>query len=491
MALDNLNDLEAKGEDISQEETRDKKEISDKDFSEFKNSIGTQFRNFDSETLRWATKKAETMKGHGKTIDDMTKLFSFHNEVWGKYNEMIARVPLKKRDEFLKLFLDILYGEKHGKTHEQKLKKVEAIGIAIDGFFKYQTLARFEVAKKVKIGKIMQSTLDILHDETPEQFKSVAKNLGNNFFKNAPKATTRNLSNLKIESDPAKFYERFKTIKDLEKFFKTIKNSATEDAKDLIDSTNFSRKERNTFMAELGKLDENNPIAIFKFISDLTEKRDARVEETKKEEKAKKLEEKKEKEGNSDEVSEELGSANEKRKPESLEKKEETEEKDEESYESVDKLKQIEVIEKSMKHAKEVKKTARDIGLPITGKYWTDKNARIGLLKEFGQWDHYKKLNAGDPNIPSNSKRMDGETLRPRWVNYSTKPSNYAESDNTCKHLDKLKDSGYELSTMMGFFSVDWRDDNSPLYTPDDFISKMEFELAKLKGTTVSNVSKN
>jgi hypothetical protein len=458
------------------EDSPNQKETSETetDFKNFLKNLGREFPNFDSFTLRWAEKKAKFLHEKDKSISEITESFAFHNEVWGKYNAMIERVPMQKRGAFLKIFIDILYGEKYGKTHEIKLKKVAALESAINGFDKYKTLARYEIAKTVKIGKIMQSALDILYTDTPKKFESVAKNLGTDFFKQ--KLETRNLKGLKIGDDPIKFFDRFKTIKDLEKFLTEIKTATTADTKDLLASADFSKQEKSKFLTTLSRLDENNPLAIFKFITDLQEQRDIHNQETKaeaKKEKNKKVEKKDKKEIKNVENDEtEVIDLDKKRKEKEAEK---AKNKPEIVDESLEKQQRRLELQKLIHHAEKVKEA---IGTrPDT--FWKDPNQRIPLLENSGELEEYKKLNSDDPNIPSTSKKIDGEKLTPRWVNYK-RNFDMQGSIATCSHLDTLEDSGYKLAGMMGFFSIDWKNDNSRLYTPDEFMSLMKFKLANL-----------
>ncbi len=456
----------------------------EEDFQNFSKSLRTNFPNFDSFTLRWAQRKVENLRKKGKNIEEIDTLFSFHNEVWGKYNVMIERVPMQKRGALLQVFIDILYAEKHGKTHATKLKKVEAIGTAIDGFSKYQDLARFKIAEEVKIGAVMQKTLDILHDETPKQFKAVSENLGMAFFKGSKEIFTRSLRDLKIVDDPKKFFGRFKTIEDLKKFFITMKKAALADAKYLINMTSvFSRRKSKDILTKLDRLDEKNPIAIFNFILELEKQRNDKVIENltkeKKEAKAKKKKENNKQEEDS-EKSDNVIDFKAKRQEKEEGKNEETEDETEVVDESAEKAQKRIEFTKLIEHAEKTKEAAANLNLPNSDEYWKESKKRIELLKESSQWPHYQKLNAGDPNIPSNSKKMDGETLRPRWVNVKPNNLNIKRSEDTCSHLKTLEESGYELSAMMGFFSINWQNENSRLYTPDEYISKMRFELANL-----------
>ncbi len=174
----------------------------------------------------------------------------------------------------------------------------------------------------------------------------------------------------------------------------------------------------------------------------------------------------------------------EKMRKERAEQEGEEEETDEPEIEtSEDKETKIKFLEKCIEHARRVMEACHELGIPTNDPhYWGLEGVRnrVEWLRQKGLWDTYVRFNQSDPNMPS---RTYAQGFRFRWVDLKTDSHlTPAIADKGIEYFQRFKESGYRLAALAGAFSMNWRGNSSPVYSPDRFISLAEEEIGKVWG---------
>jgi hypothetical protein len=154
---------------------------------------------------------------------------------------------------------------------------------------------------------------------------------------------------------------------------------------------------------------------------------------------------------------------------------------------SESKQKKILFLEMLKEHARKVMEECGQLGIPKDSEeFWGLKGVRnrMQYLKDKGLWSNYQRFNSSDRNMPS--KTHEGG-FRFRWVNVTTGTNlNTTSAQRGIEYLRQRKESGYQISALAGAFSVNWKGHSSPVYTPERFISFVEMELSRVKGSSSS-----
>ena len=170
-------------------------------------------------------------------------------------------------------------------------------------------------------------------------------------------------------------------------------------------------------------------------------------------------------------------------------KKDSQSEKKEESSEvsesSEMKQKKIQFLEMTKEHARKVMEECGQLGIPKDSEaFWGLHGVRnrMQYLKDNGLWSAYNRFNSSDRNMPS--RTYEGG-FRFRWVNLDTGTNlNTTKAQRGTDYLRQRKESGYAIAALAGVFSVNWKGHSSPVYTPERFISFVEAELSRVRGSS-------
>ncbi|GEM_PF-1339408 len=154
---------------------------------------------------------------------------------------------------------------------------------------------------------------------------------------------------------------------------------------------------------------------------------------------------------------------------------------------SLEKATKVMFLEGCIEHAEKVKEMCERLGIPKDDpKFWGDEGVknRVKWLEEKGFYKTYKKFNASDTNMPK-QERVQG--VRFRWLDVQ-RGSNltFSRAHEGLKYLTRYKESGYELATLAGGFSLDWNTNGPNSRTPDKFILLATEELMKLKNVSAT-----
>ena len=159
------------------------------------------------------------------------------------------------------------------------------------------------------------------------------------------------------------------------------------------------------------------------------------------------------------------------------------ENKKNQSPESADKTKKIEFFEKCIEHARKVMEACEQIGIPKDAHdFWKQEGIknRVTWLKEKNLWEKYCKFNASDPNVP---KQTQAGGFRFRWMDAKGSELTFGRAESGIKYMNRYKESGYPLAALAGAFSINWKSNSSPVYTPQEFISRVQVQLSVLRAT--------
>ncbi len=152
------------------------------------------------------------------------------------------------------------------------------------------------------------------------------------------------------------------------------------------------------------------------------------------------------------------------------------------SEKNVEKAKKIEFYEKMIEHAENLKNACNEMGIPTDDPgYWKIDGIlkRKEWLVKNGLWNSYLKFHGADKNAPPNNNYA----VLYRWVDAkSVDRLSYNKAQGGLDHLKRLKESGYPLCVMSAGLSMDWTSKESPVYTPDEFISKCVVQLGHARG---------
>lgn len=164
--------------------------------------------------------------------------------------------------------------------------------------------------------------------------------------------------------------------------------------------------------------------------------------------------------------------------------KEQSTDTKESSEGSESKQKKIRFLEMLKEHAQKVMEECGQLGIPKDSeRFWGINGVRnrMQYLKNEGLWNKYQQFNASDRNMPS--KTHEGG-FRFRWVNLTTGTNlNTTSAQRGIEYLTQRKESGYAIAALGAAFSVNWKGHSSPVYKPERFISFVEAELSRVKGS--------
>jgi hypothetical protein len=148
------------------------------------------------------------------------------------------------------------------------------------------------------------------------------------------------------------------------------------------------------------------------------------------------------------------------------------------------KQKKVRFLEMLKEHAQKVMSECGQLGIPKDSeKYWGVDGVRnrMQYLKDNGLWGKYQQFNSSDRNMPS---RTHEGGFRFRWVNLTTGTNlNTTSAQRGIEYLTQRKESGYAIAALGAAFSVNWKGHSSPVYNPERFISFVEQELSRVRGS--------
>jgi len=148
------------------------------------------------------------------------------------------------------------------------------------------------------------------------------------------------------------------------------------------------------------------------------------------------------------------------------------------------KQKKIRFLEMLKEHAQKVLSECGQLGIPKDSeKFWGVDGVRnrMQYLKDNGLWGKYQQFNSSDRNMPS--KTHEGG-FRFRWVNLTTGTNlNETSAQKGIEYLTQRKESGYAIAALGAAFSVNWKGHSSTVYNPERFMSFVEEELTRIKGS--------
>ncbi len=147
-----------------------------------------------------------------------------------------------------------------------------------------------------------------------------------------------------------------------------------------------------------------------------------------------------------------------------------------------DKLKKIEFLQECVETAKAVKEECKELGIPQSPEFWGSPEGvknRVKWLKNKGLYSKYVQLNSSDPNIPSAAQASG---FRFRWLDAYQEDFTANKAETGLKYLTRFKESGHKLMALAGAFSMGWTGLESPTYTPDEFIDRINARINRLSG---------
>jgi len=490
----------------------------------------------------WARKDMPQLLAEGVDVQDIKDKYSFYDHLAEMQNEMFKNVPKEKQEEIRNVIRRVTSKESKGKDRDAKLEHVLRIKKTIEALHEKQINLKFLVEEKVLSGDVHFGVVEILNAEI---FEEVAKIFPARFWRLADDMNPVNFPNFTTLFNFAlkETFMQGKALKEIKKFSAQLKNSALNDAQEMLMNF-FSKADQRIILQSLTKLDSRNPTKILQALLDLRTQQEKNQMQAKQsmvllrrnlliknfkaveigiinlknkfganilvalgennfEDRLKKdqLEDQnKQKKPVLDSKAEEvLAERNKGREHEKIiekKKKEEVDNRKEKpetvnlSEASESKKMKIKFYEKTIEHARAVIQKCGELKVPTDDpKFWglDGVRNRVARLKERGKWNDYVKFNQSDRNMPS---RAYAGGFRFRWLDAKTGSNLTAgRAEEGIKYLNRYKESGYAVAVLAGAFSVDWKGASSPVYSPEKFILLVEEELNKLRGVSISKAA--
>ena len=148
---------------------------------------------------------------------------------------------------------------------------------------------------------------------------------------------------------------------------------------------------------------------------------------------------------------------------------------------SLEKMLKIDFLRQCLDFTLKVKEACEQFDIPTDDSdYWDEYGVRDRkkILKDSDKYNTWQRFSRNDKH-----KKKGYNGFQYKWLDLKT-GSNLtgAKAQSGLLYLNRFKESGYALVAFAGAFSVDWKDQNSPTYTPDEFIEIINTELITLQG---------
>ena len=464
----------------------------------------------------WAKKDAETLLLAGDLAPEMilTK-YQNYNEALKICAQIKQNVPESARIEIGGILENILNQSGSGADRPQKFAQLHQIKTFVENWNQNKSLSRFFAFRTTNLSPVEKRVSDVLFAAFKSEFEAYYSLIfTENFWKNLPKISPADFPNFTATfhfRTRKNFLNHF-TLQTVKTFPQILRASLLADADEIL-NTYFSSIDRSRNSLVLRSISVENPAKMLEKMAELLQKKEAQIltaesdlEMIKKLFGAKKFKEaqtqvlkfnKKYGEnttsalGQSGFFAKILQAKPDKKdlnpaqtQPQNQQQKAQTEHQKARKPEklSAAKAKKVEFLELSIRHAREVLKSCAEIGIPAEDPdFWSQKGIinRVQWLRENGHWKEYCRLNANDKNMPKAIQA--GGKFRFRWLDSRGDELTFARAQSGITYLNRYKESGYRLAAMGAAFSMNWKSIDSPLFTPQQFISRVLSQIDEIK----------
>ncbi len=434
-----------------------------------------------------------------ETVKKLEKKYAFYDKAGTLRNEICQKAPDGKGNSVCNLIdASILNVSSEGRDRSWKLDELKQINKSVNSLKNEKDIAQFVSRHQELSETIVAKVLLMFDEEFAREFECFQESMGAPRFweltKSMSPADFPNFTTTFNFRVPRDFLKNI-TQKNISDWPKKLRKVLLHDAEEMLESPVFKKNKSsklNVLKSTKTVADLVSQMLLLQKIREqeelgLKQEEDRKKKQEIEEKKKKKLVEKKEAQQKEEKEQQEKEKENKEQTAQEEQKKKEQEEKKDQKEKHLDIGKEKEIImdfyDRCISHAQKVAEEGKEWGVqPNDLEFWGQEGVknRVKILKKKGHWKDYVKFNTNDKHIPSTAR---GDGFRFRWLNADTGSRiSAARAESGIKYMRRYKESGYQLCVLAGAFSIDWTGSDSPVYTPIQFIEKMQGLKTSLQG---------